>query len=248
MSDIFHEVEEEVRRERFDQLWKQYGDYIIAGVALVVIAIAGWQLWQRYETNQRMKASETLIAAQTAAAGSDLGKATPLFALVAKDAPSGYAKIAKLSQAGALFAAGQRAAAVEIYKGIAADDSGPIGKLALLRAGWALADSAPRSELATLLAPLNDDKSVWRFSAREIIAYSDYHASDLTKALAEFKALSEDKDAPEAMRNRTRAMADLLKSGGLTNFGTVPAPTPPPGTTPAPPSPGAPPANGTPPK
>ena len=247
MSDIFHEVEEEVRRERFDQLWKQYGDYIIAGVALVVIAIAGWQLWQRYETNQRMKASETLIAAQTAAAGGDIGKATPQFALVAKDAPSGYAKMAKLSQAGALFATGQRAAAVEIYKGIAADDSGPIGKLALLRAGWALADSAPRAELATLLAPLNDDKSAWRFSAREILAYADYHAGDIAKALAEFRALAEDKDAPDAMRNRTRAMADLLKNGGLTNFGTVPAPTPPPGATPAPNVP-APPTNGTPPK
>ena len=264
MSDIFHEVEEEVRRERFDRLWKQYGDYIIAGVALVVIAIAGWQLWQRYETNQRMKASETLIAAQTAAAGGDIGKATPQFALVAKDAPSGYAKMAKLSQAGALFATGQRGAAVEIYKAVAADESGPIGRLALLRAGWVLADSTPRAELATLLAPLlapvdvttyrwwvipqtKTEQNAWRFAAREILAYADYHASDLTKAQAEYKALAEDKDAPEAMRNRTRAMADLLKSGGLTNFGTVPAAAPPPGTTPTPNVP-APPTNGTPPK
>ena len=236
MSDIFHEVEEEVRRERFDQLWKQYGDYVIAGVALIVIAIAGWQLWQRYETNQRMKASETLIAAQTAAAAGDIGKATPEFALIAKDAPRGYAKMAKLSQAGALFAAGQRAAAVEIYKSIAADDSGPIGKVALLRAGWALADGTPRRELETLLAPLTDPKSAWRFSAREILAFADYHASQFKKAETEFRALADDKDAPEAMRTRTRAMADFLKAGGMMNYGTVPAPpappTPPAGTIP----------------
>ena len=59
MSDIFREVEEDVRRERFEQIWKQYGDYIIAGVAVIVIAIAGYELWQRYEETQRLKSSET---------------------------------------------------------------------------------------------------------------------------------------------------------------------------------------------
>jgi len=224
LSDIFHEVEEEVRRERFDQLWKQYGDYVIAGIALVVIAIAGWQLYQRYETNQRLKASETLIAAQMAAAGGDIGRATPEFALVAKDAPSGYAKMAKLSQAGALFAAGQHAAAVEIYKSLAAEDTGPIGRLALLRAGWALSDTTPRDELAALLAPLTDAKSAWRFSAREVLAFADYHAGRIKQAQAEFQALASDTDAPEAMRSRTHAMAEFLKNGGISNFGTVPAP------------------------
>ena len=34
MTDIFHEVEEEVRRERFEKIWKKYGDYAIAAVAV----------------------------------------------------------------------------------------------------------------------------------------------------------------------------------------------------------------------
>ncbi|MEI9886615.1 MAG: tetratricopeptide repeat protein [Rhizomicrobium sp.] len=227
MSDIFREVEEEVRRERFEQIWKQYGDYIIAGVALVVIAIAGWQLYQRYETNERLKASETLIAAQELAGAGDIGKATPAFAIVAKDAPGGYAKIARLSQAGALLAAGQRAAAVEIYKKIAAEDRGVLGRVAVIRTAWALADSAPRSEIATLLGPLADAASPWRFAAREILAYADYHAGEMLKAQAAFQALADDAKAPEGMRSRANAMATFLKQGGLVNFGTVPPPAPP---------------------
>ena len=246
MSDIFREVEEEVRRERFEQLWKQYGDDVIAAVALIIIAIAGYELWQRYELNQREKASETFFAAQQLAETGDFSKATPAFAVLARDAPNGYAEMARLSQAGALLVAGQRLEAVAIYKSIAADDSGPIGSVALIRAGWVLADNAPRSDVEKLLAPLTDPKSAWRHSANEILAYADFHAGALKKAQAEFQSIADDKDAPETLRRRSAAMADFLKAG-TGNFGTVPAPVKPaaPATPPVT-APGA--ANGAPPQ
>jgi hypothetical protein len=240
LSDIFREVEEEVRRERVEKIWKQYGDYIIAGVALIIIAIAGYELWQRYEVNQRMKASETFFAAQQLAESGNVSKATPAFAVLAKDAPNGYAKMARLSQAGSLLAAGQRLEAVAIYKSIAADDNGPIGSVALVRAGWALADNASRPDLEKLLAPLTDPTSPWRHVAGEILAYSDFHAGAFLKAQGEFQAIANDKDAPDSMRRRCAAMADFLK-GGTGNFGTVPPPEKP--ATPATP-PGAAAANG----
>jgi len=242
LSDIFHEVEEEVRRERVEKLWKKYGDYVIAAAALVIIAIAGYELWQRYEMNQRMKASETFFAAQQLADSGNISKATPAFAVLAKDAPGGYAKMARLSQAGALASAGQRVEAVAIYKSIAADDSGPIGSVALVRAGWALADSAPRADLEKLLAPLTGPGNPWRHSAAEILAYADFHAGELKKAQSDFQAIADDKDATDSMRRRAAAMAAFLK-GGAGDFGTVP---PPPVTPPTPPGPG--PANGAPPQ
>lgn len=224
MSDIFREVEEDVRRERFQQIWKQYGDYIIAGVALIIIAIAGYELWQRYEESQRLKASETFIAAQQLADSGDLAKATAAFAVVAKDAPGGYAKMARLSQAGALLVAGQRSEAIAIYKSVAADDTGVIGSMARIRAGWALAESAPRAEVESVLAPLTDATSPWRHAAREILAYADFHAGLTAKAQAEFQSLADDKDASDAMKHRTAAMARFLKNGGMANFGSVPPP------------------------
>ena len=58
MTDIFREVEEDVRRERFEKLWKQYGDYVVALAALLVIGAAGYQLWRYYEARQIAKASD----------------------------------------------------------------------------------------------------------------------------------------------------------------------------------------------
>ncbi|HEY0107143.1 MAG TPA: tetratricopeptide repeat protein [Rhizomicrobium sp.] len=227
MSDIFREVEEEVRRERFDRIWKQYGDYIIAGVALIIIAIAGYELWQRYEQNQRMKASETLLAGLHLAEAGDLGRAGAALSVVAKDAPDGYAQMARFSEAGVLLSTGKRDEAVAIFKAIAAKDGGPIGQAALLRAGWASADTASKQDLQTLLAPLTDPTSPWRHSAREILAYADYHAGRLGAAGGEFQAIADDKDAPESMRQRAGAMASFLKSGGLGDYGIVPKPVAP---------------------
>ena len=42
VSDIFHEVDEEVRREQLKKLWDRYGNLIAAAAILVVAGIAGF--------------------------------------------------------------------------------------------------------------------------------------------------------------------------------------------------------------
>ena len=43
MADIFHEVDEEVRREQLKKLWERYSVYIIAAAVLIVVGIAAWR-------------------------------------------------------------------------------------------------------------------------------------------------------------------------------------------------------------
>ncbi|MGA7040123.1 MAG: tetratricopeptide repeat protein, partial [Pseudolabrys sp.] len=43
MADIFHEVDEEVRREQLKKLWDRYSLYLIAAAILIVAAIAAWR-------------------------------------------------------------------------------------------------------------------------------------------------------------------------------------------------------------
>ena len=113
MSDIFREVEEDVRRERLEKFWKAYGDYVIALAALIIVGIAGFELWQRYQASQRDKASVAFSAAQRIA---DPKAAALAFSDLAKSAPKGYALLSKLEQANSMLASGQRDAAVALYK------------------------------------------------------------------------------------------------------------------------------------
>lgn len=226
MTDIFHEVEEDVRRERYEQLWKKYGDYIIAAIAVIAIGIAGYKFWQRYETQQLINASTQLNAAEKLAEAGDNAAAAAAFANLAKTAPSGYADLARLAEAGSLLAAGNKSEGLSLYKTIAATNS-PLASLARVRAAWAMADTAPKSELQTLLGTLTAPSSAWRFVAGEILAYADYHAGNLKAAQAEFEALAKNSDVPRTLRGRADAMATFIKGGGDKEYGTVPKPAPP---------------------
>jgi hypothetical protein len=225
VSDIFREVEEDVRRERFEKLWKAYGGYAIVAGVLLFAGIGGWQLWQRHEIEERQKISDAFIAAQRI---SNPQTAASSFADLARTAPNGYSLVARLSQAGAMFASGQRAGAIDLYKQIAKDDSGPIGSVARLRVAWALSETASRSELAELLKPLNQPGGAWRQNAREVLAYADYRAMDTKAALTKYSELALDPESPDGLRNRANAMATFLKNGGAVSYGSVPADAVPP--------------------
>ncbi len=219
MSDIFREVEEDVRRERLQKFWKAYGDYVIAAAVLVFAGIAGFQLWQRHQADERAKASNAMTAAQQI---TDPSKAVEAFENLAKDAPGGYALVARLSAANALAASGKAPDAIAAYKQIAGEDNGVVGSVARLRAAWALAESGTRKELADLLAPLDKDGSAWAPMAREVLAYADFRALDTKAAQTKYQALSRDTAAPAALRRRAEVMAAYLAGGGAASFGTVP--------------------------
>ena len=233
MTDIFREVEEEVRRERLEKLWKQYGDYIIAALAVVVIGVSGFILWQRYQENRRQQASAQYDAAVQLAAANPQA-AIQKFEYLAKNAPSGYATLARFAEADTYLVLGNNDKAVAIFESLGNGDNELIGKAARLRAAWAIVDTAPRKTLENLLAPLNDPASSWRFMAQEVLAYADYRTGDFPAARREYESLMNNAAAPATLRARSRGMAALIKAGGENNFGTVPPAVPAPAAQPTP--------------
>ena len=241
VSDIFHEIEEEVRRERYAQLWKRYGDYVIAVAALIILAAAGYQVWRYYQHRANLKASQAYMAAEELMASGHAAQAATAFAKIADTAPPGYASVSRLHNADALLAAGQRADALKLYKKVAAGDNPLLAAVATLREGWMLADTMPRLQLEALLAPLTPTASPWRFMAREILAFADYRDGKFVLAEKEYQALAANVEAPIGVRQRANVMATFLHAGGDRAFGVVPPPvTPPAAAAPAAPAPATP--------
>ena len=120
MSDIFQEVDEEVRREKAAQFWKKYQNLIFAGVALIVLATAGYRFYE----NRKLAAEQAAGAAYEQAlaierAGKDVD-AEAAFARLAADAPGGYQTLARLASAG-VRAKSDRDGALKAYDALAAD-------------------------------------------------------------------------------------------------------------------------------
>ncbi|MGH6873187.1 MAG: tetratricopeptide repeat protein [Rhizomicrobium sp.] len=228
MSDIFREVEEEVRKERLDKLWKQYGDYIVAVACLLVIAAAGVQLWRTYDQRNRLKASDQYATAEEMLQNGQAGLAADQFGHLADSAPSGYRSLARLQHADALLASGEKGDALNLYKQIAKENDPVLAPVAHVRWAWAIVDYSPLADVNEALGQTADQSSPWGPVAREVLAYWNFRNGKSAAALGLYQALSKDAKAPAPLRERAGFMAALIKAGGDKEYGTVPEPPPPP--------------------
>ena len=71
MSELFNEVDEEVRRDQLKKLWDKYSIYIIALAILIIAGVGGWRGYQYLEAK---KAAEAGSAFEAAVALSEQGK------------------------------------------------------------------------------------------------------------------------------------------------------------------------------
>jgi hypothetical protein len=212
LSDIFQEVEEDVRRERYEQLWKKYGNYMIAAAAVLVLAVAGYQAWVRYDLAQRQLISDRYRAASQAVEAGNAAKAGTDFATLAKDAPAGYATLAKFHLAGTYLAEGKRDQAVALLRELTTSSDAVISSTARLRLAWTIADASPKTEVVTLLQPLTAADNPWRFAAGEVLAYVDLKDGARAQALAEYQKLAQDNAAPANLRQRATGISEFLKA------------------------------------
>jgi hypothetical protein len=210
LSDIFREVDEEVRRERLQQLWDRHGNLIVALALLIVIAVGGWRGYDWWENR---KAAESGAAFEAAVALGESGKqaeAQEAFSKLAKEGSSGYRTLARFREAAEL-AKTDPAAAVKIYDSLTAESG--IGRslqdLAAIRAGLILVDSATPAELATRLEPLTATDRPFRHTARELLALGAWRAGDAAAAKRWFDLIATDVETPAGTRQRIEVLMTL---------------------------------------
>ncbi|TAK49909.1 MAG: tetratricopeptide repeat protein [Xanthobacteraceae bacterium] len=211
MSDIFDEVNEEVRREQFKKLWERYGALILGVALAIVIGVGGWRGYQWWETK---RAGEIGSAFEAAIALGDQNKhaeAQAAFEKIAAEAPRGYRGLARLRAANEL-AASDAPGAVKVFEAIAADTSmGQIERdLAALRAGGLLVDGAAYDEVARRLEPLAAPGRTYRHSARELLALAAMRAGNTAGARQWLDAIVNDAESPPSLRGRAEALQNLL--------------------------------------
>jgi len=215
VADIFHEVDEEVRRERLAKLWERYSIYIIA---LAVLIVAGIGAWRGYEYWVAKKAAAAGAAFETAVSLSEQGKhseAEAAFAKVATEAPTGYGMLARF-RAAAELAQVKSSDAVKAYDDLAAD--GTLGQtwqdLAALRAGMLLVDSAPLADMRRRLDPLAEPGRTFRHTARELLALSAWRSHDITAARRYIDIIATDGETPPGTRARIDVLSALIAADG----------------------------------
>ena len=126
MSDIFQEVDEEVRRDKAAEFWAKHQNWIYAGVAVIVLAAAGYRFYDYQRTRASEAAGAEFQRALDAVQGGKGADAIAILDSLSAQGPSGYRGLARLTAAG-IMAKSDVAGAIGIYDGVAADSSlGPL--------------------------------------------------------------------------------------------------------------------------
>lgn len=210
MSDIFQEVDEDLRRDKTAQFMKRYGGLFATVMVLLVAATAGWQAWQAWQKSQREADTAKLVSAlsQTAAGPQ---KGIEALSSYAGGAPANLAVLARLNEAALRAEEGKTAEAVAIYDSVAAGTGSDAvyRDLATLLSVMHQMATGDAKQLQARLQPLTQDSSPWRFSARELTGLLAARAGDRERARTLFQQLADDSLAPSGVRSRAADLAAL---------------------------------------
>lgn len=216
MTDIFHEVEDDLRRDRLNKVWSRYGTVFVTIAVLAVAATGGFVWWQGRQQANRDGAAEAFATADSLAAAGDLDGALKAYTEIAAPGGDGYPTLALFRQASLVTARNDVQGALAIYDKIAsgaADDR--LKALAQIRAAFLVSDTEAPDVLKKRVAPFIGDDNPWRFEARELIAYAEFRARNEGAAADAYAEIAADEAAPAMMRARAAKMAAFLRGGAV---------------------------------
>jgi hypothetical protein len=214
LTDLFDEVEEQLRSDRYRTLARKALPWILAVMAAGLVAFLAVWGWQRYQQQVANKASEEYAAALDSLAKGDQAGAEKLWTDVSKSPAKAYKSLA-LMQLGALkIAANKSAEGVALFdQAAAAAPDDILGDAARLKSAFAVLDTASFKDVEARLTPLMQDKRPYRVQAREALAFAKLMAGNTTGARSDFVVIAQSLDAPEGARQRANAAKDLIDSG-----------------------------------
>jgi hypothetical protein len=211
LTDIFQEVDQNVREEKLASLWQRWRPFVYGGVALLIggVAVNEFILKPQADAARAARALELENAVKALEDGRYEEAQAALKAIV--DSESKLAPLAAhyLAQT-QLEGGGDAAAAAETLAAIGGTEGGPYERLALLKAAYFRADTLTLSELETTLGTLPTEETAMGALARELLAAKAYAVGDIARARTEYNKLKFDAAAPEGVIQRAELALDAI--------------------------------------
>ncbi len=213
MGDIFREIDEELRQEKAEKVWRAYGKYAIGAVVAIVLAVAGYNGWQQYQEGQNLEAGAKFATAKALLAEGKQQDAAALFAALARQNDTVYGTLSRFHEAALKISAGDRDGAAAAFRTLSKDKGldRTMRELATVLAALNAADDAD-AQILDDLAPLAEDGGPWRHTALEILGLIARRQGKLDEARGHFRRIVDDLDAPTNIRARaTQLLATLAE-------------------------------------
>lgn len=214
MVDVFDEVEEQLRSDRYKTFALKSLPVLGAVAVVAVLGVGGWWGWTAYESSRANKASEAVQATLEAYEKDGPAKAFSEFEKLSKEGNAGYRALALMQMGGIRLDERKTKEAVGYFDEAAKIAPDPVmGDIARLKSAFALMDTAPYQEIESRLTPLTGEKSPYRVQAKEALAFAKLQAGKTAEARGDFVVLSLLSDGSDDTRQRAQAAIQMIDSG-----------------------------------
>ncbi|MBT3917409.1 MAG: tetratricopeptide repeat protein [Rhodospirillaceae bacterium] len=211
-ENLFKEIDEDLRQQKYADLWKKYGNYIIGAAVALVVGVASVKGWEAYDLNRKSEDSKLLSSALKSIASDKPDTAADILNKLAADGSAGYAVLARFNQAAVLAKRGDRKAASAAYLALSEDNSVDeiFRDMALVIAALHGLEGGDAALLTDRLARLVNGTSPWRHSAKELSALLAQKSGNKAKARKLFQEIADDATAPSGIRARAAELTAIL--------------------------------------
>lgn len=217
-DEFMQEVENDIRNERYMNLWNRYGKLITGVVTLGLTCLIGYNLWSQYDYRQRSKASDILISAQNFALQDRHGEALSALKSLSEITVAPYEILAKVNEAGILSAGdtSQKQQALKIYQEII--NTKKIDKvwqdLAIYQKAALQSEQSDANFEALLkeLEAIDLEHSPIAALASELKGILLLQKGDKTQAGEIFVKLAQSKTAPDGVVMRSQLMTQMISA------------------------------------
>lgn len=215
-DSFIREVNEELRSEQIQNVWKRFRPLIIGGAVVIVLGVAGASLWEWWQAKQSSASGDRFIAAVKSASDGKQDDAVKALEALSKDGFGAYPELARLRLATLKAEKGDAKGSIADFLAIGKDAAipAPVRNAAKLRAAWLMIDNASYEELSSAVEELAAPTSPVRNSAREALGLSAFKAGNYAKAKEWLQLIVDDNDAPAGAKTRARTVLALITASG----------------------------------
>ena len=215
MSDIFAEVDADLRRDRWQALWDRYGLLVIGGAVGIVLLVAIIVGYRAFQQSQNEAASLRYEALLQQIGEEEVGAQFEALSSFAREETNGYGVLAAFGAARVAAENGDFTAALAGFDALAArgDLARPMRDYARLQAAIVLVNQkASADDIAARLARLFDEGNALRPVARDILALAYFTRDAPLKARELYVEQLADPDATPFSKQRARIMLSEVEA------------------------------------
>ena len=219
MVDILDEVEEDIRHERMLAAARRYGGFLLAAAILVVLAVAGQELWQGHlnRVAQRNAAQYLALTEAVDQPGGTVSvdvaqSAAQKLVAFSNNASETYKTLARMRAAALYAKLNQVPEAAMLWTRVAADEAAPVLIRDVANLLWAQHElgTANETDLLARLQSMTQQDNPYHGLARELQAMVYLRQGNVAMAKSFFQQVQDDPTVASGTRSRAAAMLTEL--------------------------------------